>query len=191
MGLLDDLMGQLAGGAPQAGLGREGHAVQTGGAAGGMGPLLAALVPVALSMLAGTGARQPQARGGSQGGGLGDVLSQVLGGAGGGASGAGAAGGLGALLEQFQRAGFGAEADSWVARGQNRPLPADALERVFGRDAMAEIARRAGVSEADASRGLAQVLPEMVDHVTPDGEVPKDEQLLAGVDALTRKLGLA
>ena len=191
MGLLDDLMGQLAGGAPQAGLGREHPAAQAGGSAGGMGPLLAALLPVALSMLAGAGGRQPQARGGAQAGGLGDVLSQVLGGASGGASGAGAAGGLGALLEQFQRAGFGAEADSWVARGQNRALPPDALDRVFGRDAMAEIARRAGVSEADASRGLAQVLPEVVDHVTPDGQVPKDDQLLAGVDALTRKLGLA
>lgn len=191
MGLLDDLLGQLASGTPDAGLGRERPAAQAGGTAGGMGPLLAALLPVALSMLAGAGGRTPQARGGAQAGGLGDVLAQVLGGATGGGSGAAAGGGLGALLEQFQRAGFGAEADSWVARGQNRPLPPDAMERVFGRDAMAEIARRTGVSETDASRGLAELLPEVVDRVTPEGNVPKDDQLLAGVDALTRKLGLA
>lgn len=186
MGLLDDLMGQLAGGEPQAGLGRERPAAQSAGAAGGMGPLLAALLPVALSMLAGSRGSQPQGRGGAATGGLGDVLAQVLGGAGGSAG-----GGLGALLEQLQRAGFGAEADSWVGRGANRPLPADALDRVFGRDALAQIARRAGVSEQDAARGLAEVLPEVVDRVTPDGRVPDDEKLLASVDDLARKLGLA
>lgn len=187
MGLLDDLMGQLAGGEPQAGLGRERPTAQSAGAAGGMGPLIAALLPVALSMLAGNRGGQPQGRGGAASGGLGDVLAQVLGGAsGGGRSG----GGLGALLEQLQRAGFGAEADSWVGRGANSPLPADALDRVFGRDALAQIARQAGVSEQDAARGLAEVLPEVVDRVTPDGRVPDDEKLLASVDDLARKLGL-
>ena len=189
MGLLDDLMGQLAGGAPQAGLGRERSPAQAGGAAGGMGPLLTALLPVALSMLAGAGRSQPQARGDGAAGGLGDVLAQVLGGAGG--AGRSPGGGLGALLEQFQRAGFGAEADSWVGRGANSPMPADALDRVFGRDALAQIARHAGVSEQDAARGLAEVLPEVVDRVTPDGRVPDDQKLLASVDDLARKLGLA
>jgi uncharacterized protein YidB (DUF937 family) len=182
-------MGQLAGGEPQAGLGRERPGTRSAGAAGGMGPLLAALLPVVLSMLAGSRGSQPQGRGGA-GGGLGDVLAQVLGGAGAGAGG-GSGGGLGALLEQLQRAGFGAEADSWVGRGANRPLPADALDRVFGRDALAQIAHRAGVSEQDAKRGLAEVLPEVVDRVTPDGRVPDDEKLLASVDDLARKLGLA
>ena len=110
----------------------------------------------------------------SGGGGLGDILGQVLG----GAAGAGAAGGgLGGLLEQLQRAGLGAEADSWVSPGQNRPLPPDAIGKVFGRESVQEIARRTGYAEADVSRGLSQLLPEVVDHVTPNGQVPDLDNL--------------
>ena len=71
------------------------------------------------------------------------------------------------------------------------PIPADAMEQIFGRGGVAEIARQAGVSEADASRGLSELLPEVVDNVTPDGEVPDFDSLVSSVDDLTRRLGLA
>jgi uncharacterized protein YidB (DUF937 family) len=102
----------------------------------------------------------------------------------------GAGGGLGALLEQFQRAGFGDQARSWVGTGENLPLPSGALEQVFGPGGLAEIARRAGLSEQDASRGLAQLMPEVVDRVTPRGEVPAGDDLLASVDDLAKRLGI-
>ena len=181
MGLLDDLLGGLAGSAPTAGLDASRPASSTA-AAGGMGAVLTALLPVVLSMLS-SGA-QAANRGGGAGGGLGDVLSQVLG------SGA-SSGGLGGLLDQFQRAGFGAQAGSWVGKGANQPIPADALDKVFGQGGIAEIARRAGLSPQDTSRGLAEVLPEVIDHVTPDGQVPDGDKLLSSVDSLTRRLGLA
>ena len=66
-------------------------------------------------------------------------------------------GGLEGVLNRFRQGGLGQQADSWVGTGQNTPLPPDALERVFGRDGLDEIARRAGVSERDASRGLSQL----------------------------------
>jgi uncharacterized protein YidB (DUF937 family) len=183
MGLLDDLLGGLKGNAPSSGLGAD-RPVSNTASAGGMGPLLTALLPVVLSMLS-SGA-QAGNRGGGTGGGIGDVLSQVLG----GRAGSGG-GGLGGLLDQFQRAGFGAQAGSWVGTGANQPIPADALGKVFGEDGIAEIARRAGLSPDDTSRGLAQVLPEVVDHVTPDGQLPEGDKLLSSVDALTRRLGIA
>src|SRR4029453_7446947 len=99
------------------------------------------------------------------------------------------AGGLGDLLEQFQRAGYGDQARSWVGTGRNEPLPPGALEEVFGRGGMAEIARRAGVSERDASQGLSQLMPEVVDRGTPDGRVPEDNALLASVESLSKRLG--
>lgn len=185
MGLLDDLFGGRAASAPPAGLDADRPATST--AAGGMGPLLTALLPVVLSMLS-SGAQagnRGAGAGGGGGGGLGDVLSQVLGG------GSGSGGGLGGLLDQFQRAGFGAQAGSWVGKGANQPIPPGALDKVFGPGAIAEIARRAGLSPQDTSRGLAEVLPEVVDHVTPDGQVPEGDKLLSSVDALTRRLGLA
>lgn len=94
-------------------------------------------------------------------------------------------------LLEFQRAGFGEQAGSWVGKGANQPIQPDALVKVFGPGGIAEIARRAGLSEQDTSRGLAAVLPEVVDHVTPDGHVPDADKLLTSVDALTRRLGLA
>ncbi|MGH7306070.1 MAG: YidB family protein [Candidatus Rokuibacteriota bacterium] len=121
------------------------------------------------------------------GGGLGDLLGQVLGGA---AGGRGGAGGLGGLLAQMQQAGFGEQADSWVSRGANQPISPDAMTQIFGRDGIEEISRRAGVSHEDAARGLSQLLPEVVDHVTPDGDVPDDNALGNSVDQFVRRLEL-
>ena len=181
MGLLDDLLAGLGGAAAGPARRQSAPPAQAGG---GMGQIMMALLPVVLSMLANRGGGQPGAgaRGGTAGG-LDDLLGQILGGG-------GAGGGLGGLLGQLQRAGFGAQAQSWVGRGENLPLPPDALEQVFGQGGLGEIARRAGISEADASRGLSQLLPEVVDRVTPEGEVPDLASLGASVDDLCRRFGV-
>ena len=178
-----------------------------------MGNVLMALLPVVLSMLAsrGGGARQ------AGGGGLGDILGQVLGGGaprgsaggtgedilgellgrggagavprGAGQEGTGSMGGLGALLEQMQRSGFGDQARSWVGTGQNMPIPPDALDQIFGRGGIDEIAREAGLTPQQASEGLSELLPEVVDRVTPGGEMPDFDHLVESVDDLRRRLG--
>ena len=168
MGLLDDLLGQLTAGpattSPTAPAARA-----EAGSGAGMGPILMALLPVVLAMLGNRrGSGEPSA-------GFGRASS---------------GGGLGALLEQFQRAGFGEQARSWVSTGENQALPPDALEQIFGEGGLAEIARRAGLSQADTSRGLAQLMPEVVNHVTPNGDVPAGGDLLASVDALARRMGI-
>jgi uncharacterized protein YidB (DUF937 family) len=189
MGLLDDLLAGLGepGRAGGQSMGQPMNQPRGQSAGGGMNDIMMALLPVVLAMLAsrgGSGSQLgPGQSRGSAGGGLGDLLGAVFGGRGSASS----MGGLGELLAQLQRAGFGQQADSWVSRGQNMALPAEAMEQVFGRDGVAEIARRAGVSEADATRGLSQLLPEVVDRVTPDGQVPDFDALTAGVDALTRR----
>ena len=184
MGLLDDLLAGMAGQSAGASQPRAGaQAPQSGG---NMSQIMIALLPIVLSMLAQNRGQAPASAGAGRtggGGGLGDLLGSLLGGGSGG-------GGLGDLLSQFQKAGFGAEADSWVSRGQNRPLPPGGLDKVFGRDVLAQIAQEAGVSEADASSGLSQLLPEVVDHVTPDGKVPDFGALSASVDQLARRYRL-
>jgi uncharacterized protein YidB (DUF937 family) len=169
-----------------------------------------ALLPVVLAMLSNRGGgAQQSGYAPSGGGGLGDILGQMMGGGtqrgggglgdvlggmlGGGAAGGGAGaggGGLGGLLEQMSRAGYGDQARSWVGTGQNMPITPDALEQIFGRGGIAAIARQAGVSEADASQGLSELLPEVVNHVTPGGEVPDLDSLSASVGDLSRQLGL-
>ena len=188
MGLLDDLLGGLAG--PSAG-GRARPEPRSSG--GGMGGVLMALMPIVLSMLQNRGGGTRSLNPSPGGGGLGDVLGQVLGGALGGRGSAGAmgaGGGLGDILAQLQNAGYGEQADSWVGRGENKPIPAEAMPDIFGRDGLSEIARRAGVTEDEASRGLSQLLPEVVDRVTPQGEVPGFDTLTHSVDDLAQRFGV-
>lgn len=209
MGLLDGILGEVLGNSTDTG---QPSPVVSG--VGGGNRVLMALLPVLLGMLvnrqggtaAGGGGLGDLLGGvlgghGGQGGGLGDVLGGLLGGAGGNsgaggvgavlggvlAGGAGGAGGLGSLLEQFQRAGFGEQVSSWVGGGQNLPISPAAIAQVFGGEALAQVAQQAGVSETEASEGLSQLLPEVVDRVTPDGQVPNLEQLAASAVALTRQ----
>lgn len=199
MGLLDSILGgALGGGTAQGGTAREADSGSPGGGA------LAALLPVVLSMLAnrqGGGASGGSggglgdmiggmlgggSRGGSSGGGLGDLLGGMMGGQ---SSGGGGLGGLGSLLEQFQQAGLGDQVKSWVGTGQNLPISADAIGQVFGGDTISRIARQAGLSESEASHGLSELLPEVVDKLTPGGELPDFAQLSASVDALRQRIG--
>ena len=219
MGILEDLLASASapqgGVGGMGGMGQRRQApapapAQAGG--GGMGGIVMALLPIVLAMLAnrGGGAQQTgmnpgggglgdilgQVLGGGGaaaprgGGGMGDILGQILGGGGGASGGMGGMGGLGGLLEQFQRMGYGEQASSWVGTGQNQAIPADVIGQIFGQDGLAAIARQAGVSEADASAGLSQLLPEVVDRVTPNGRVPDLDVLTASVDDLSRRFGL-
>ncbi|MFZ5556259.1 MAG: YidB family protein [Pseudomonadota bacterium] len=180
MGLLDELLGGMADGAGGRAASRQAPAN-----AGGMGGVVAALLPVVLAMLAN---RDGGARTGAGRGGLDDLLGQVLGA--GRALASTSMGGLGALLEQFQRAGFGEQARSWVGTGQNQPISPEVIAQVFGPDGLSAIAARAGLSETEAAVGLSELLPDVVDRVTPRGEVPVFRDLTACVDDMARRLGL-
>ena len=187
MGVLDDLLGGLA--TQSTGSSAPQQRPQAGAGGADMSGVLTALMPVVLSMLSNRGAHGggvSQANLGGAGGRLGGVLGQVLGGATGGRS---QAGGLGGLLEQIQRAGYGEQAASWVSTGANKPLSADAMAQIFGDDGIERVARQAGVSRADAARGLSHLLPEVVDRVTPAGSVPDFSALTNSVDDLARKFG--
>jgi uncharacterized protein YidB (DUF937 family) len=175
MGMLDDLLGAALGG---QGLGAGAPSRGSSLPAGLSGGAMAALLPVVLAMLTQGGGRQ------SGGGGLGGLLGQMLGG---GAS--GSPGGLGDLLRQFEQAGFGPHTQSWVGAGQNQPISPDAIGQVFGQDGLADIARRAGLSPDEASAGLAHLLPAVVDHVTPGGQLPTGAQLDASLASLMQRLG--
>jgi uncharacterized protein YidB (DUF937 family) len=159
---------------------------RAGAGGGATSTVLMALVPVVLAMLSNRGT-QPGSPGHASGGGLGDILGQVLGGA---AGGGGRAGGLGDVLGQLQRAGFGEQAASWVGPGANRPIPPDAMSQIFGQEGLEQISRQAGLSEDDASRGLSELLPEVVDRVTPGGDMPDPDALTSSVADLARRFGV-
>jgi uncharacterized protein YidB (DUF937 family) len=81
-------------------------------------------------------------------------------------------GGLEGILGKFQQAGYAEEAQSWVSTGENKPISGDALQQVLGQGQLGDIARQLGISSGDAAGGLASVLPQLIDGMTPKGEVP-------------------
>lgn len=83
-------------------------------------------------------------------------------------------GGLGALLQQFQQAGYGDQAQSWVSTGQNMPINADILQQVLGQGQIGKMAQQVGMSHQDAAGGLASMLPQIIDQMTPQGAVPEN-----------------
>ena len=84
----------------------------------------------------------------------------------------GASGGLSSLIEQFQRAGLGPQMDSWISTGQNLPISPDQLLQALGRGQVQQMAAGSGLDVDQLSGGLAGVLPQLIDRLTPAGALP-------------------
>lgn len=183
MGLLDVLNGMQNG--PR---GPSGPSAQSGG---GMSPMtmaiLALLAYKAVKHLSGsqsgaTPAPSPgggmAGGGGGSGGGLGDVLKGGLGGLlAGGAAGSVISGGLGDLLKQFQQSGQGETANSWVSAGPNKQISPGDLASALGADQINSLMSQSGLSREELLQGLSQHLPEVINHLTPDGRLPTESEL--------------
>lgn len=107
--------------------------------------------------------------GGAGGGGQGALLNAVIGMLG-NANGPG--GGLAGLVQQFQQGGLGDVVGSWVSTGQNLPVSADQLTQVLGNDTIGQLAQQLGLSNGDVAGQLSQLLPQVVDKLTPNGQLP-------------------
>jgi uncharacterized protein YidB (DUF937 family) len=112
--------------------------------------------------------------GGGQAGGANPMLNIVLGmlANNSGAQGAQGGGGLGGLMSQFQSAGLGHVMDSWVGSGDNHAISPDQLTQVLGQGQIGQIAQQLGISHGDAAGQLSQILPQIINHVTPNGQAP-------------------
>lgn len=147
------------------------------------------------------GAQQPQ----GQGGGLGD-LGALFGGAGGSAGNLGGLagalggllanngehGGLGGLVSKFEQAGMGDVINSWVGKGENAPISGGQLNQVLGSDTVSAIAQKLGINSAALLPMLATILPTLIDHLTPKGQVPAEglgnhDDLLSSLSGLLQK----
>jgi len=96
-------------------------------------------------------------------------------------------GGLPGLIALFTSSGLGQQAQSWVSTGQNLPISADQIMQVLGRERLQNLAQHAGMTQEQVANGLADVLPDMVDRLTPKGTL-QDDAIAAGLDMLKGKL---
>ncbi len=92
------------------------------------------------------------------------VLSQVLG--------DGSQGGLSAIVAKLQQAGLGDQVKSWIGNGQNLPITAEQLQAALGSDTVKQLAARFNIPIDQLSKVLAQQLPAVVDHASPNGTLP-------------------
>jgi uncharacterized protein YidB (DUF937 family) len=182
MGLLDVLNGMQNG--------PRGAGTSSGQSGGGMSPMTMAILGLlawkAVKHFSGS---QPGASaapapssgssaGGGMGGGLGDVLKGGLGGLlAGGAAGGVISGGLGDLLKQLQQNGHGEAANSWVSNGPNKQIAPGDLASALGADQINSLMSQSGLSRDELLSGLSQQLPDVVNHLTPDGRLPTENEL--------------
>jgi uncharacterized protein YidB (DUF937 family) len=114
-------------------------------------------------------------------GGAGSSLNEMIpGGLGGLLAGAGAggmlSGGLGRLVEDFQNNGQGGAIKSWIGNGPNQPIEPKNLESALGADTIDKLTQHTGMDRDELLAQLSQSLPELVDHLTPNGRLPTQEE---------------
>jgi uncharacterized protein YidB (DUF937 family) len=96
-------------------------------------------------------------------------------------------GGLQALIAQFAGSGLGQQVQSWVSTGQSLPISADQIMQVLGGARLESLAQQVGITQEQAANGLADVLPEVINQLTPSGTLQADA-IAAGVNFLKGKL---
>ena len=96
-------------------------------------------------------------------------------------------GGLEGLVSAFQQGGLGEIVNSWVSTGQNLPISAEQIQSVLGGSSLSGLAAQLGVSPEQASGSLADMLPQLIDQMTPNDLVPQGGDLLTqGLDMLKK-----
>ena len=86
----------------------------------------------------------------------------------------GGEGGLGGVIGKFQQAGLGDAIASWIGSGPNQHVSADQISDALGGNTLRQIAAQLGLSPGDTAGQLSDVLPKVIDHLTPNGQVPAD-----------------
>jgi len=81
-------------------------------------------------------------------------------------------GGVQGIVTQMQQQGLGPTVKSWVGTGPNQTITVDQVHQAFGQGTIAELAAKAGLTPQELSQKLSQVLPQVIDKLTPTGQIP-------------------
>ncbi|MEW6558605.1 MAG: YidB family protein [Pseudomonadota bacterium] len=96
-------------------------------------------------------------------------------------------GGLGGLLSKFQQGGLGDLVQSWVGTGANLPISPAQIQQVLGSGALGDLAGKLGMQPDQVAGALSQSLPQAVDAMTPNGQLPAEDELMAKAQQMLGK----
>jgi uncharacterized protein YidB (DUF937 family) len=105
-----------------------------------------------------------------------DEVTALIGGSG--------TGGLQNLIAAFRENGLGDAVASWIGTGQNHPISGEQLQAVLGNEQVQAIAQKLGLSTAVASQKLACLLPQVIDKLSPNGQLPEGHLVEQGLALL-------
>ncbi len=95
-------------------------------------------------------------------------------------------GGLQGLIQMFNQKGLGNAMSSWISTGENQAVSGDQIQHALGGDFIQQIAQQLGSSNSEVSGGLANLLPDVIDKLTPTGKIPEGDQLTQGLEMLKK-----
>jgi uncharacterized protein YidB (DUF937 family) len=98
-------------------------------------------------------------------------------------------GGINGLVQAFHGNGMGGLVNSWIGTGPNQSITPDQIQQVLGSGPLQGVAAKLGVSPEQASATLSQLLPTVMNHLTPNGQVPEQSNLLQMGESLLSSLG--
>ena len=84
----------------------------------------------------------------------------------------GGQGGLAGLMAKFQQAGMGDQVQSWVGNGENLPVSGAQMQQALGGETLSGLANQLGTSDGEAADQLSQLLPDLINQLTPAGQAP-------------------
>jgi uncharacterized protein YidB (DUF937 family) len=99
-----------------------------------------------------------------------------------------ATGGIAGLVEAFKNKGMGEVIASWISTGENKPISPDQIKQALGSEMIQRIAEKVGISKDAVSQQLSQLLPQLIDKLTPNGQLPDAGKLGEALSMLKNQL---
>lgn len=90
-------------------------------------------------------------------------------------------GGMSGALEKLKKSSIGEQVQSWIGKGENKPVNAEQMTQAIGKERMEQIAQQTGTTPEQAAQMMADKLPGMVDKMTPDGQMPAPQSIKQNV----------
>ncbi len=97
-------------------------------------------------------------------------------------------GGLQGMTTKLTNSGMGKQVQSWIGTGENKPVTGPQVQQAMDPNELHHVAKRAGMSDEEASEQIAKAMPEMVNQATPQGQIPQQDPFAKGIDSLKKML---